>query len=788
MASKMRRKFGISVAPLKLPSRSQDRALRETLDPDQPSPPPQAFSVRYPPLSPKTEYQLRQACAALGRDSKPSSQGLNAPSQRPARAKDGKSHARTASDPQHSDSTGGLSDIGALEPSKFSYKPDADLKDLLGEPLGNAQTVPANISRRREAVGISTEGPRPKERQKSFTSSGRPDFLVKPSDARSKSSTRADLYDTATSTPHTGSSDIPWASSTAPTSEAITPARSSKRGSNQHVLNEQEIASRADEAATEWSRIEKDKGKVQDSAKDRQEEVPAPGTAPYNPIAPERPPSRARSTSRARSIKDAVQNYIRPGAPPSSRSASRESFRSLKSDCRTSPSGFRWRSWSLTRNRSARQESRPGSRDGKSSDHDENSRGRSTTKPEINLNRELPPLPSLDTWQEPEPEPAMQSRHVANLIRSGADSQPTRSRFTAEPSSRSTPHSPIEVPRTEAQPSSRRGHSKNNSFHIQTPVPLHPPRTSSRQANNESTRHAPASVHMQSYPASLPLATPRTKSPVPLSPDPSTATSRSRTQSIVSRLRSASQSSIKPPSIPSASTRSDTCLQERASNELNTTGTESEQSIDMNRAASSNQPWQSEAVYTLTQTKTVGLTRGLAVPIHQPAGNDTSASSNGGNGKTTGLRARSTSAANPVISASGSSARDVYTNDNAPYAHPTQRQISSDLRRNGSVAPWEYPTKGPPPLSHPDPHRRPRKVTDIVPSGNETTRLRSKFSRFFSSTNHQGGMSSAKQKSTRKDTVGWVDMPEVLHGHARQRSRDVMVADERAAAAPTIRY
>ena len=744
----------------KLPSR--DRALKE-LDPDQLGPLPRVNSVRYPPLSPKTDYQLRQACAALGRDSKPSGQELNPPPQRPQRAKDTKSHARIDSDPQYSESDGGLIDGDTLESSKFAYKPDADLRDLLGEPTGNAQAASANIGRRREPVGLSAEGPRPKERRKSVTSP-QPD-QIKSSGSRAKPSAPTESYDTATSTPHTGSSDPPWTTSTAPTSEAITPARSSKRGSNQHVLSEQEAALRADEAAIEWLRIEKEKWKAQGSRKDVQDKSQAPEPLPYPPVETERPPSRARSTSRARSIKDAVQNYIKPGAQPISRSASRESFRSLKSDRRKSPSEGRWRSWSLSRNKSTRRESRPGSRDGKAGGRDENNRGRSTVKPEVNLNRELPPLPSLDNWQEPEPEPATLSTHIASLMRPSAESQYTRSHPATEAIVGSNPHSPVEPPLHHIPLPLKVAHPKTNYSHVVTITSPHPPRISSRQSDGEGIKHLPGSTSMA--PSAIPAPVSRTKSPAPAIRDaPAT---KSRAQSIVSKFRSAPQSN-KAPSAPLMPSRPGTSLQVRPSNEFDASDLAPKYSVDANRPAWNDEYLQGrEDVYTLTHTKTVGLTSGLAESSSRPLEQETAIGSGGANVKITGLRKRSASGAAHLTSATMTPSRDIHSSGGSSNAHNLRQQISSDLQRDGAIAPWEHPSQGPPPMPPPTSHHGRKKSMDSKHSG-DTMRLKSKFSRFFSSTGSTG-VAPAKQKH--KKGGEWADTLDAVHRHTRQTSRDV---------------
>jgi hypothetical protein len=105
---------------------------------------------------------------------------------------------------------------------------------------------------------------------------------------------------------------------------------------------------------------------------------------------PARPPSRARSISRH------VKEYFRPGSSMSMRKDSLDSGRS-----NTAPSekpSERGRGWQLLhRGRSTFDLTRPGS-----------SASRATTaepqspryaKPAVDLNRELPPLPSLDKWE-----------------------------------------------------------------------------------------------------------------------------------------------------------------------------------------------------------------------------------------------------------------------------------------------------------------------------------------------------------------------------------------------------
>jgi hypothetical protein len=82
-----------------------------------------------------------------------------------------------------------------------------------------------------------------------------------------------------------------------------------------------------------------------------------------------------------------------------------------------SASGQGWRSWALPGRRSS---SRSNSRPGKGQPEEAEQPKKST----VNLNRELPPLPSLDSWKEsvqPAPEKAVRSptsaTHIASVMR-----------------------------------------------------------------------------------------------------------------------------------------------------------------------------------------------------------------------------------------------------------------------------------------------------------------------------------------------------------------------------------
>ncbi|EKG10965.1 hypothetical protein MPH_11968 [Macrophomina phaseolina MS6] len=138
-----------------------------------------------------------------------------------------------------------------------------------------------------------------------------------------------------------------------------------------------------------------------------------------------RPSTRtSRAASVTKSIKSEIKEYFRPGSSGLSRATSRESLRSRGSDATAAQASgaHGWRSWSLQRRPSdislnSRSSSMRGRNDVRTKEN----------KKEINLNRELPPLPSLDQWKEPEKSaPAhyvsahtpSSPKHIANLMQS----------------------------------------------------------------------------------------------------------------------------------------------------------------------------------------------------------------------------------------------------------------------------------------------------------------------------------------------------------------------------------
>lgn len=133
-----------------------------------------------------------------------------------------------------------------------------------------------------------------------------------------------------------------------------------------------------------------------------------------------RPSTAVRPPSRARSIRDNIKEYVFPGT--NSRALSRkQSVESLRTPTDADPpgSGGGRRGWSLRRGGSSRSTSRPGTSRGQAPEPEA---PKQVDKNVVNLNRELPPLPGLDSWKdniEPEAESAkspVAATHIANLM------------------------------------------------------------------------------------------------------------------------------------------------------------------------------------------------------------------------------------------------------------------------------------------------------------------------------------------------------------------------------------
>ncbi|EME45037.1 hypothetical protein DOTSEDRAFT_52428 [Dothistroma septosporum NZE10] len=147
---------------------------------------------------------------------------------------------------------------------------------------------------------------------------------------------------------------------------------------------------------------------------------PDPEAASQGPTSPT---PRHRSVSRTRHIANNVKDYFRPGTATGSRKPSidavRGHVRNQSSDSFHSAAPERhgsdvthkpwmWRSQNKNVSHLTPDLSRPESA--------ASERQSADSKPAIDLNRELPPLPSLDSWKdEPKVPPSMQSRPAASM-------------------------------------------------------------------------------------------------------------------------------------------------------------------------------------------------------------------------------------------------------------------------------------------------------------------------------------------------------------------------------------
>lgn len=199
-------------------------------------------------------------------------------------------------------------------------------------------------------------------------------------------------------------------SSSVPNSASLPNHRSMNRLSHQS----DSPAAVADAQAAEWMRSEFEKKRQQEASEGRG-----------------RSNTSVRPPSRAASIKESVKEYVFPGSRSRalSRAQSKDSLRPTADNddqgLSRSDSKSGWRSWGVARKLSSRSNSRPGTSKGQPDE----AQPRKSESNGINLNRELPPLPSLDTWkdfQEPSEERVAPPKspmsptagtHIASLMR-----------------------------------------------------------------------------------------------------------------------------------------------------------------------------------------------------------------------------------------------------------------------------------------------------------------------------------------------------------------------------------
>ncbi|ORY15154.1 hypothetical protein BCR34DRAFT_662225 [Clohesyomyces aquaticus] len=375
----MKRKFSFNLAPVKVPSRP------DTQSKSTPEPTPShshrkhqdsVSSLNSPfinrrPLSPRTEHELRAACALILQDFKPSGHIFDdqAKPKLDFAGPNRRKHDTSSSQP--------MVYAPAETRRERSHRAGASVKDHPDLPMQ------ANTGRRRDCHEETGR------RERTRTDTKSPSM-----DMQRSAATRHEVdSDDGTSmrTPGTFSETHHNNGSTAPTTAAFTSGRSSKRASRQF----DSAAALADAQAAEWMRQELEKRR-----KDRGQP---------EPLSPTRLPSRGRS------IRSDIREYIFPNSATLSRAQSHESMRSQdSSQPKRSSSSHGWRSWGLQRKLS-RSSSRPGTSKGRIETQEQEK------KRDLDLNRELPPLPSLDSWdqqQKQKRKSQVQGAHIATVMRS----------------------------------------------------------------------------------------------------------------------------------------------------------------------------------------------------------------------------------------------------------------------------------------------------------------------------------------------------------------------------------
>ncbi|KAK0291128.1 hypothetical protein LTR35_001849 [Friedmanniomyces endolithicus] len=349
---KKARKFSFDIPHLKLgPSKSDTRALRNHLAGPAGSPPPTPKSVR-PPLSPLAEAELRAACAYVLSNFKPShihyseqhgasgqkqqldyaaikesvQSGPSAPPLSRARTQD--QVATIKDEEEHEDAEPARSE-------KFRYKPAVAIEDLFTDEVDQGTTRRKSAILRAELL-MSAQSPNAvvvvtRDRSDSHlrsASSPVPTTLVLPKmdlPVRPFTAPRTDSVETTGSTPQTDATDYPESekASTAMTSAAVTPARSSKRTSAQALQSAVESGSvpKTQPASGDWMRQELERHKKVQEERRQQEAVDDETKAEHT--ADTTPTQSSTHTATPVAVRMPRRKPV-----PASRSASRQESRS----------------------------------------------------------------------------------------------------------------------------------------------------------------------------------------------------------------------------------------------------------------------------------------------------------------------------------------------------------------------------------------------------------------------------------------------------------------------------
>ena len=388
---------------------------------EQYSPPVSPLICRRP-LSAGTEVALRAACTAVVTSYDMQDDDVAAVADSVLASED---LLRTFNSYSKHSSKDSRLDGSSSHPSKYSYKPDAAQVELLPVSTQERRLMQTQHTYPKRKEGSSKPIEKQVEKQvekhsekpqlvrgNSMPGDGVEDMETMSPIERPKTAPFRDSSDVSVSTPLSASTDgrIVHHASTTMTTAAVTPSRPSNRGSQSIVLNDdqyQAAVEQADAAAAEWMRRELEKRRQK---QDRERAVQTPQTAQASQPVSQRPPSRSGVGGRARSLSNGIRDYIRPRTASNSRPASRNGRERSDSAgiTRTPSQSHGWRSWSLQRRPSV--DSVSGSSSAFQSDP------RFASKKEVDLNRPLPALPSVDTYKPPEPKTSA-AGHIANLMR-----------------------------------------------------------------------------------------------------------------------------------------------------------------------------------------------------------------------------------------------------------------------------------------------------------------------------------------------------------------------------------
>lgn len=387
----------------RMPTKAETRALEESIN-SKYSPPISPLIERRP-LSPTTEAELKAACAAVARDYQPAANEpddyrvVDAKDEQLAKARrqeaalreyrsryvNSKFDAFPSTAPQKTHSI------------RHTYSLDPTLHEVVRESYESQSRHVSTVSLPRETRQLrSSQTAYPQRRSSLLPTPAHVEAELTTVNERRSFAPLEERSDSSSSTPKTGSTDHRFGNPSTDITSANWTTPSSRHTSTIQLPAEQAASLRADVQASEWMKQETVRRK---SGRDQQE-VPHLTQTP-------------RSRSRGRSFRDEIRDYMRPRSTSRSQTPSGEQDPSAP---KPSISSSGWKSWGFQKRMSNSQlfGARPGSTTSLA-----DVVGPDRKKREVDLNRELPPLPGLDQWKDPAEEKA-NGMHIAALMRTNS--------------------------------------------------------------------------------------------------------------------------------------------------------------------------------------------------------------------------------------------------------------------------------------------------------------------------------------------------------------------------------